>query len=100
MSVRFHTACRAVARGSNSPPPPLAPAWQPSALRERGWWARQDSNLQPDRYERSTLPENLGIELFPIKIVRVRSRDFNWWGQQEPKRGRFPLATCLNQSGR
>ena len=42
----------------------------------------------------------ISIELFPIKIVRVRSRDFNWWGQQAPKRGRFPLATCLHQSGR
>ena len=22
---------------------------------ENGWWARQDSNLQPDRYERPAL---------------------------------------------
>ena len=27
----------------------------PSAEREAGWWARQDSNLQPDRYERPAL---------------------------------------------
>jgi hypothetical protein len=25
------------------------------------WWARQDSNLQPDRYERSEHPENLSF---------------------------------------
>ena len=25
-----------------------------------GWWARQDSNLQPDRYERPCLLDSLG----------------------------------------
>src|SRR3954453_8862946 len=35
------TACPAVAREASE-----------------GWWARQDSNLQPDRYERRILPEN------------------------------------------
>ena len=25
------------------------------AVRKSAWWARQDSNLQPDRYERSAL---------------------------------------------
>src|SRR5260370_40578168 len=28
------------------------------ARKGEAWWARQDSNLQPDRYERSALPEN------------------------------------------
>jgi site-specific DNA recombinase len=32
-----------------------------------GWWARQDSNLQPDRYERSTLPKRSNkLSVFPF----------------------------------
>jgi hypothetical protein len=30
-------------------------AGKPEALLETRWWARQDSNLQPDRYERPAL---------------------------------------------
>src|SRR6266702_7759844 len=49
-------ACRAVAREPVSPPSPRgfgATAFTRSA--SEGWWARQDSNLQPDRYERPAL---------------------------------------------
>ena len=49
------TGCRAEARGPSSPHSPLAPARQPSRASREGWWARQDSNLQPDRYERPAL---------------------------------------------
>jgi len=42
-----------------------------------GWWARQDSNLQPDRYERSTLPrKSEQNQRFSIKIMRIRARLF------------------------
>jgi hypothetical protein len=30
-------------------------AWLPRAAEGEAWWARQDSNLQPDRYERPAL---------------------------------------------
>jgi len=43
-----------------------------------GWWARQDSNLQPDRYGRSEYPEYLSIfnkaRAFLRAFVRVCSR--------------------------
>ena len=36
------------------------------------WWARQDSNLQPDRYERSDLPEKFEQnQCFSIKIIHI-----------------------------
>src|SRR5258707_1034723 len=34
--------------------------------RENAWWARQDSNLQPDRYERSALTIELQARLSEI----------------------------------
>ena len=33
------------------------------------WWAREDSNLQPDRYERSALT----IELRALKTAKISS---------------------------
>jgi hypothetical protein len=64
-------ACRAVARGPRSPPSPdgLRRGSLPRFASE-GWWARQDPNLQPDRYERRTLSGN------PSKISVSRSRSF------------------------
>jgi len=59
-------ACLAAARARLRPLGFGAAAFAPFARRDRvlaclavareaseGWWARQDSNLQPDRYERS-----------------------------------------------
>ena len=44
------------------------------------WWARQDSNLQPDRYERPALPGEINkIRTFSscsVTFVHVRSRGF------------------------
>src|SRR3954470_7707045 len=39
---------------------------------EKCWWARQDSNLQPDRYERSALPESS----FKTCVTRCRTCTF------------------------
>src|SRR3990172_4202134 len=38
------------------------------ALGEGGWWARQDSNLQPDRYERPALTIELQALKSPDRI--------------------------------
>ena len=50
------------------------------ARQGEAWWARQDSNLQPDRYERKTLPGNSSkISVFRSRsftFVRVCSRGF------------------------
>ena len=44
------------------------------------WWARQDSNLQPDRYERPARPEKTNeirsLSSRPTTFVRIRSRGF------------------------
>jgi hypothetical protein len=34
---------------------PCTSPWQAPPLRGEAWWARQDSNLRPNRYERSAL---------------------------------------------
>ena len=40
-------------------------------VRRKFWWARQDSNLQPDRYERSALTVELQAHLFEsIQVLR------------------------------
>ena len=46
-------ACLAEARGSGPPSPEVGFGVAAFArFASEGWWARQDSNLQPDRYER------------------------------------------------
>jgi len=45
-------ACLAVARGSARLRPLGFGAAAFTRFASEGWWARQDSNLQPDRYER------------------------------------------------
>src|SRR5262245_11439179 len=47
----------------------LAKALQ-SEIRGTAWWAREDSNLQPDRYERSSLP----IELLALHVPSIDAR--------------------------
>jgi delta 1-pyrroline-5-carboxylate dehydrogenase len=68
---RSRVACRAVAREQRARLRQVgfgAAAF--TRFASEGWWARQDSNLQPDRYERSTLA---GIS---NKISVSRSRSF------------------------
>ena len=48
-------ACRAVARGQRPPSPVGFGAAAFARFASEGWWARQDSNLRPDRYERGVL---------------------------------------------
>ncbi|BAU92447.1 hypothetical protein MPPM_3842 [Methylorubrum populi] len=48
-------------------------AFQAETLREKEWWARQDSNLQPDRYERSALTIELQALTVSGQILRLAS---------------------------
>src|SRR5882762_10483954 len=74
-----------------------------------GWWARQDSNLQPDRYERSTLAENSNkisvSRSRSFTFVRVCSRGFCWItggmeDRREPPAGLDRSAPRLVRSSR
>jgi hypothetical protein len=47
-------ACRAVARGQSPPSPRGFGVAAFTRFASEGWWARQDSNQEPDRYERQT----------------------------------------------
>src|SRR5437879_6574824 len=76
-------ACRAVARGRARLRPRVgfgAAAF--TRFASEGWWARQDSNLQPDRYERPCLLDNLGeLSRFSWRCLTsfcVRSRWYRW----------------------
>ena len=48
-------------------------------LRENAWWAREDSNLQPDRYERSALTIELRARNLITAEVYAR-----WLGRERP----------------
>jgi hypothetical protein len=48
-------ACRAVACVQSPPSPRGFGVAAFTRFASEGWWARQDSNLQPDRYERPAL---------------------------------------------
>jgi hypothetical protein len=50
------------------------------------WWARQDSNLQPDRYERQRISGKYeGFQQLSCSFIRVHARLFMgflwdfWW---------------------
>jgi hypothetical protein len=53
------------------------------------WWARQDSNLQPDRYERSALT----IELQALPAVRGHGANIPYMGGGDPAMPRSPAGT-------
>ena len=57
-SLCHEVACRAVA-GETS----------------EGWWARQDSNLQPDRYERQNIDQ---LRCFFCGFMGIRSRSLHF----------------------
>jgi hypothetical protein len=38
-----------------------------------GWWARQDSNLQPSRYERPALPLSYRPSPAPMRYTKARA---------------------------
>ncbi len=44
----------------------------PPAIPANAWWARQDSNLQPDRYER------------PALTIELQARLRRWWRKEQP----------------
>jgi hypothetical protein len=73
--VRVHLlplACRAVARGHGPPSPHGLRRGGLRRFASEGWWARQDSNLQPDRYERPAL--TIELQAPPGTAVRSTAR--------------------------
>ncbi len=76
-------------------------AWCPTSSEinglEAGWWAGQDSNLQPDRYERPALtielPARQGAPQGRIK-PKTRTEAMRW---QAVALGSQPRRACLSQ---
>jgi hypothetical protein len=59
--------------------------WQRRSAQEGIWWARQDSNLQPDRYERSALTIELQARALYCRLL-MRSTGFRRQVGQQKRR--------------
>ena len=70
---------------------------------KNGWWAREDSNLQPSGYERRVSTGKLKKSAFPRTVDRVCSRlvaVFHWLfiGQGRFATGMFSADRCLGNA--
>ena len=83
---------RSLGRSSRARKPAFAPMGFGAAAFTRfaseGWWARQDSNLQPDRYERPAL--TIELQAPPRSGRGKRGRQRCWHRLQGRSRSRNP----------
>ena len=64
------------------------------AVRKNAWWARQDSNLQPDRYDRSALAVEPRARSRGARRQGPRELSVNADSARQPRRSVIALEGC------